>query len=145
MKIGIFLAYAPGINLSNQGLGRQLVQFAVGFHERLGETIMILCPSWLETDVREILSQRGLSDNAYRIACPPGGIPISFRIQRYLSALLKRVRTRRPSRSFWRLPKVSFIYAPLRKAAVYLLSTRSITGFVLTLVLFLALAIAVAP
>src|SRR5712664_490988 len=148
MKIGIFLAYAPGIKMSNQGLGRQLLQFTAGFHNHSGEAIAILCPSWLRDDVHKLLSQGAVSNHAYRIICPPGGIPISFRIQRLLSAHLERLRSRRTiSRAYLKLKELLYtsIYAQVRKLAVYLLSTRSIVGFSLTFLTSLILAIAIAP
>ncbi|MET3591291.1 glycosyltransferase involved in cell wall biosynthesis [Mesorhizobium shonense] len=54
MKIGIFIAYPPRSELSNQGLGRLLRSIVAGINESESGQVVLLCPSWLQEDVRNL-------------------------------------------------------------------------------------------
>jgi len=56
MKIGIFIAYHPNSELSNQGLGRLLRELTKGLLKNDGTEVALLCPSWLRKDVEELFS-----------------------------------------------------------------------------------------
>ncbi|WP_406237163.1 glycosyltransferase [Acetobacter orientalis] len=56
MKIGIFIAYHPNSELSNQGLGRLLRELTTGLLTVDGIEVVLLCPSWLEKEAKELLS-----------------------------------------------------------------------------------------
>ncbi|MDH7784881.1 glycosyltransferase involved in cell wall biosynthesis [Ochrobactrum sp. 19YEA23] len=56
MKIGIFIAYHPNSELSNQGLGRLLRELTKGLLKNDGTEVALLCPSWLKKDVEELFS-----------------------------------------------------------------------------------------
>lgn len=55
MKIGIFIAYPPRSELSNQGLGRLLRSIISGISQTEQGSVVLLCPSWLKTDVEQLL------------------------------------------------------------------------------------------
>src|SRR5438132_521365 len=54
MKIGIFIAYPPKSEVSNQGLGRLLRSIVAGINESESGQVVLLCPSWLQEDVRNL-------------------------------------------------------------------------------------------
>jgi glycosyltransferase involved in cell wall biosynthesis len=54
MKIGIYLAYSPMTKFENQGLGRLLAELVVGFSQQTGQTVTIVCPSWLRPEMAKM-------------------------------------------------------------------------------------------
>lgn len=53
MKIGIFLAYNPKVNLKTEGLGRYLANLLKGF-QKAGHEIILACPQWLMGSVTDL-------------------------------------------------------------------------------------------
>ncbi|MPR11895.1 glycosyltransferase [Microvirga tunisiensis] len=88
MKIGIFLAYRPNTEFTNQGLGRLLAELTDGFFKHAGEPVTIICPSWLRRDITRLLSQ--LPEGSVRIVSPRK-LPV---IVRMYDAAAKRAKGR---------------------------------------------------
>jgi glycosyltransferase involved in cell wall biosynthesis len=145
MKIGVFIAYEPNAELSNQGLGRLLRELVRGLLEIEGTEVVLLCPSWLKADAEDFFSDTrapGLS-----IQAPPT-VPALVRLR----SLWTR-RRRRP------VDRVGLLARALRlarhlagrllalgeAAVVALLSIRSIYLFALVMTAVAVAAILLVP
>lgn len=77
-RFGIYLAYAPTVDLRHQGLGRYLAAFLGGAAERDDVRFTILCPSWSQRDLRAFFSAENISPASYDLRSP-GGQPLILR------------------------------------------------------------------
>jgi len=75
---GIYLAYAPTVDLRHQGLGRYLSAFLGGAAERADLRFTVLCPSWSQRDLREFFSAENIAPERYDLRSP-GGQPLILR------------------------------------------------------------------
>ncbi len=83
MKLGIFVAYPPGVRMANQGLGRHFVRLIQGFASVLPDPIVIVCPSWLTKEITDLLLEGRVPSSAFQIVAPKG-LPVSLRIRVWL-------------------------------------------------------------
>jgi glycosyltransferase involved in cell wall biosynthesis len=68
---GIYLAYAPAVNLQNQGLGRYLASFLKAASKRSDVRFVVACPSWSKEDLLKLCESEGLTHGAFDIISPP--------------------------------------------------------------------------
>jgi glycosyltransferase involved in cell wall biosynthesis len=81
---GIYLAYAPTINLQYQGLGRYLAYFLKAAANRSDVRFVVACPSWSREDLLKLCESEGILSTTFDVVSLPGQ-PLLFRAyQRYL-------------------------------------------------------------
>jgi len=135
-RVGIFLGYAPEQGIIDHGIGRLLGFLITGVRSRSAsaESIAIACPGWYIPQVRELLADLRIPEDAVTIVTTDG-IPYILRLR----ALLRRFgrgRTARPaSASRWRDVVVGIGY---RLAESWLGTSSTAMFLVLGLLLFLA-------
>lgn len=77
-RFGIYLAYAPGIDLRHEGLGRYLAAFLKGAAGRDDVKFTLICPSWTKKALHELFLSEGVEEDVFEIVSPPG-IPMILR------------------------------------------------------------------
>lgn len=88
-RYGLYLAYAPEVDLRAEGLGRVLAEFLDG--ARGGDVAWtVACPSWVEQPLRQLLDAQNVPRGGYELLVPPRE-PLALRVQRWL----RRPRPRR--------------------------------------------------
>lgn len=93
-QFGIYLAYAPTVDLRHQGLGRYLSAFLKGAAERTDVRFVVLCPSWSQRDLREFFSEENIPPARYDLRSPEAQ-PLILRT--YEAYRAWRRRDRKPS------------------------------------------------
>jgi len=68
---GIYLAYAPTIDLHNQGLGRYLAYFLKAAAKRSDVRFVVACPSWTREGLLKLCEVEGLAAGTFDIISPP--------------------------------------------------------------------------
>lgn len=61
MKIGIFMAYMPGVKLGSEGLGRYIGNLIKGFVDA-GNDICVACPKWLVDSLKDLFYDFHISE-----------------------------------------------------------------------------------
>jgi glycosyltransferase involved in cell wall biosynthesis len=69
---GIYLAYAPTVDLRHEGLGRYLAAFMKGAAEREDVRFVVVCPSWSRVGLEELFSSEGVPKYRFEISAPNG-------------------------------------------------------------------------
>ncbi len=137
---GIYLAYAPGVDLRHEGLGRYLAAFVKGASERDDVKFVLVCPSWTKEGLVELFSSEGINNEKIEIVSPAKKPIVLGMYERYL----ERKKRRKKSRiGRWVLEK----YCALKQAAINHAEQRLVTVDIVTGVLFafeLALALGLA-
>src|ERR1051325_3776710 len=64
---GIYLAYAPTIDLQNQGLGRYLAYFLKAAAKRSDVRFVVACPSWTRKGLLKLCEMEGLVAGTFDI------------------------------------------------------------------------------
>jgi glycosyltransferase involved in cell wall biosynthesis len=88
---GIYLAYAPTVDLHNQGLGRYLAAFLKGAAGREDARFVLVCPSWSAKELQALFASEGVPRDRYEIRSP-GQKPIVLRGFEVYQAYKKRPR-----------------------------------------------------
>ncbi|MFJ3521379.1 glycosyltransferase [Pseudomonas sp. NPDC090203] len=140
---GIYLAYAPGLDLRHEGLGRYLAAFVKGASERADVKFVLVCPSWSRNSLVELFSSEGVSDEQLEIVSPASK-PMLLRV--YEAYLDRKKRRRKSVVRRWVADKFyGCKRALLEHAEQRLVMTNSIGGILLLLIeAFIAALVAVA-
>lgn len=69
-KYGIYLSYAPTVDLRHEGLGRYLAAFLKGAAGRNDIQFILLCPSWSRDGLIELFNSEGVPKDAFLIISP---------------------------------------------------------------------------
>lgn len=77
-NFGIYLAYAPGVDLRHEGLGRYLAAFLKGAAGRDDVKFTLVCPSWTKKALHELFLSEGVEEDVFEIMSPPG-VPMILR------------------------------------------------------------------
>lgn len=93
---GIYLAYAPTVDLRHEGLGRYLASFLRGAQQCEDTSFTVACPSWSRQAVMELLESEGLNAESVAIISPQGK-PYLLRLYEAYQAYLQR-----PRNGLWR-------------------------------------------
>ena len=88
-KFGIYLCYAPGINLRNEGLGRYLAAFLKGAAERDDIKFVIVGPSWAKSGLSELFESENVPADRFIIHTPARN-PILLDLYNWYSERRKR-------------------------------------------------------
>ncbi|SDS95180.1 hypothetical protein SAMN04490191_2749 [Pseudomonas lini] len=67
---GIYLAYAPGLDLRHEGLGRYLAAFVKGASLREDVRFVLVCPSWSREGIAELFASEGVPEETLEIISP---------------------------------------------------------------------------
>ncbi|TPJ33850.1 glycosyltransferase [Mesorhizobium sp. B2-6-5] len=145
MKIGIFIAYPPRSELSNQGLGRLLRSIVAGINEGKGGQVVVLCPSWLQEDVRNLF--HGFPSDRLQVISK-SKVPLVVRLwEKFFEGSRKRTK----ESGFLKKLKENFsrVFAKILMAAgrslVWMLSSDNDLWFLASFFILLAFAAALAP
>jgi len=101
-RVGIFLGYAPEQGIIDHGIGRLLGFLIAGVQSRSAspEAIAIACPGWYIPQVRELLADLHIPDDAVTLVTTDG-IPYILRLRALLRRFGRRSTPRRPSANRW--------------------------------------------
>lgn len=140
---GIYLAYAPTVDLKYQGLGRYLALFLKAAANRSDVRFVIACPSWLKDPLIELCRSEGVPIDSFSLMTPSSR-PALLRI--YEAYMRYRRRLGRGS-LFARLrERLALVAASHRRMVEKELSTtRSLTYIVLLFIYILVLGIVAFP
>lgn len=94
MKIGIFINYAPNVELRKEGLGRYLGGLINGFIENSNQ-ITIACPVWGAEHIKQLMKDYDKTEEDYSIITYRR-VPIVLKIRRLIKLLrIKKVKSNR--------------------------------------------------
>ncbi|WP_256576276.1 glycosyltransferase [Pseudomonas sp. KK4] len=145
-KYGIYLAYAPGLDLRHEGLGRYLAAFLKGASDRHDVGFVLVCPSWSKEGLEDLFRSEGVSQERFEVFSPSKK-PMVLRI--YEAYIARKKRKRKPGL----LKRISKGVSVIKKAAIdhveqQLVTTNSYFGLMLLIIegVFLAgLALLISP
>ncbi|WP_241668702.1 glycosyltransferase [Pseudomonas sp. Sample_16] len=145
-KYGIYLAYAPGLDLRHEGLGRYLAAFLKGASDREDVGFVLVCPSWSKEGLEDLFRSEGVSQERFELVSPSKK-PMVLRI--YEAYIARKKRKRKPGL----FKRLSNGVSAIKKAAIdhveqQLVTTNSYLGLAVLLIegLFLAgLALLISP
>lgn len=87
---GIYLCYAPLVDLRAEGLGRHLAAFLRAAEKRTDVAFVIACPSWMRATLQRLCDEAGIDFRALQILAPAGSPPLLT-----IFGVLSRIRKRR--------------------------------------------------
>lgn len=124
---GIFIAYAPSIDMRAEGLGRYLASFLKAATDRGDAHFAILCPSWSRDAVVALCVEAGIRPQTYSLV-GPDQTPFLYRVYRLLQRRRETKPPRKRSRALRdRLYPVAASHGEWLKGRIA--STRSFTAF----------------
>ena len=91
---GIYLAYAPGVDLRHEGLGRYLAAFLKGAGEREDVRFILVCPSWSKESLEDLFASEDVSKERFELVSPSTK-PMILRL--YEAHIARKKRKRKPS------------------------------------------------
>ena len=120
---GIYLCYAPQVDLRAEGLGRHLAAFLLAAEKRTDVSFIIACPSWTRGTLRRLCDEAGVDFGALQILAPADSPPLL-----QLFGLLGRVRKRRRGQA-WLSRATAWLRSGIDRASTWgearLAGTRS--------------------
>lgn len=141
-RYGIYLAYAPTVDLRHEGLGRYLAAFLKGASERTDVRFVLVCPSWAKTSLEALFDAESVPQECVEIFAP-SGIPAALRLYQEWLAYKKRSRSSSRLRRLMeklKQTRSSYIDKTLQKIA----TAGSVSSLVLTLLPVVALILLLA-
>lgn len=133
MKVGIFLAYHPDTPLSNQGLGRLLLEMIKGFSTADGTSVVVVCPSWFRKNVETFLD--GQVDRGHYEIIGPDTVPVALRIRGRLTSGKRRTRRMSRLKRILSTPLEVLVHK-IKDEIVGTLAAKNLSVFVLRTILF---------
>jgi hypothetical protein len=125
-KFGIYLCYAPEVELEREGLGRHLGEFLKGAYERDDVRFVIACPSWHRAKLSELCKAHGLDPDAMELISPAAPPLLLTALRKYEAYRTRRTPARRRARRGARLRDV--VAAAGRDLERRVAGTRTILG-----------------
>ncbi|MDN6857391.1 glycosyltransferase [Pseudomonas sp. CAN2814] len=92
-RYGLYIAYAPTVDLRREGLGRYLASFLKGAQQRDDAHFVVACPSWSRQSLADLFDSEGLLGERVTILSPDGE-PYLLRLYERYQAYQQRRRTR---------------------------------------------------
>ncbi|SED12436.1 hypothetical protein SAMN04490185_2816 [Pseudomonas frederiksbergensis] len=128
-KYGIYLAYAPGLDLRHEGLGRYLAAFLKGARDREDVRFVLVCPSWSKEGLEDLFTSEGVSKERFELVSPSKK-PMVLRL--YEAYIARKKRKRKPGL----LKRISIGISAIKGAALdhveqQLVTTNSYGGLAL--------------
>ncbi len=96
-QYGIYLAYAPTVDLRHEGLGRYLASFLKGAALRGDSRFVLVCPSWSRESLEQLFLAENVPQNCFTLVSP-ATIPPVLRLYEWW----RRYRSRLRSKSLFR-------------------------------------------
>ncbi|RKS23989.1 hypothetical protein BJ917_3067 [Pseudomonas sp. WPR_5_2] len=90
-KFGIYLAYAPGLDLRHEGLGRYLAAFLKGAAGRDDVKFVLVCPSWSKKGLQDLFLSEGVQQDLFEVVSPSNA-PMILRIYEAYVARKKKLK-----------------------------------------------------
>lgn len=90
-RFGIYLAYAPGLDLRHEGLGRYLAAFLKGAAGRDDVKFTLVCPSWTKKALHELFLSEGVQQDVFEIVSP-SSVPMILRCYEEYIARKKKLK-----------------------------------------------------
>jgi len=90
-KFGIYLAYAPGLDLRHEGLGRYLAAFLKGAAGRDDVKFVLVCPSWSKKGLEDLFLSEGVQQDLFEVVSPLNS-PMILRIYEAYVARKKKLK-----------------------------------------------------
>ncbi|RWL96672.1 glycosyltransferase [Mesorhizobium sp.] len=141
-KYGIFIAYAPTIDLRTEGLGRYLSSFLKAATARGDAHFAILCPSWSRGSVLTLCREADIPGETYSLI-GPDRTPLLYRFYQLLRRRSETEKRRSPFQGIWdKLYPVAVAHAEWLKG--HIASTRSFTALTAFILYCASLSIPVA-
>lgn len=103
-KYGIYLSYAPGVDLRHEGLGRYLAAFLKGTSSRSDVRFVLVCPSWSRKSLEALFASEGVLKEQFEMLSPSKE-PLILRFYEALNSYKRRAK------------KIGFSQRILEKAA----------------------------
>ncbi|WP_223483747.1 glycosyltransferase [Pseudomonas sp. A-RE-19] len=128
-KYGIYLAYAPGLDLRHEGLGRYLAAFLKGAGDREDVRFVLVCPSWSKEGLEDLFRSEGVSKERFELVSPSKK-PMVLRV--YEAYIARKKRKRKPGI----FKRISNGLSAIKRAAIdhveqQLVTTNSYAGLTL--------------
>lgn len=92
-NFGIYLAYAPSVDLRHEGLGRYLAAFIKGSAGRDDVKFTLVCPSWTKKTLLDLFQSEGVQEDTFEIVSPEN-IPMILRCYEWYVARTNKQKTR---------------------------------------------------
>lgn len=136
---GIYLCYAPQVDLRAEGLGRHLAAFLLAAERRTDVSFVIACPSWMRGTLRRLCDEAGIDFRALQVLAPAKSPPLL-----QVFGLLSRVRNRRRRDQAWLSRATAWLRSGIERASTWgearLAGTRS---YVVLAMISLAAAVSI--
>lgn len=86
---GIYISWAPTVDLRHEGLGRYLAAFVKGITAHTDVRFIIICPSWSQQSLRELFKAEAVPDTCFKLVSPKK-TPPALRIFEAFKSLRKK-------------------------------------------------------
>ncbi|MFH1152918.1 MAG: glycosyltransferase [Pseudomonadota bacterium] len=140
---GIFLAYAPDVDFTREGLGRYLAEFLKNASLLPDTRFVVACPHWLREPLQVMCEKNDIDMTTFDLVTTRG-LPVTLRLYKFLGRT--RQSKRRQNRWLLWLRHAATSFGPLKNMVESsLASTRSLTLFTAAGGLGLILMVAVSP
>lgn len=141
-RIGVFLGFYPGDNLSIHGIGR-LLAFLLKENEKVENRIVIFCPEWLIISLHELMKEHKISKNNFEIMTTIG-IPLGVKLKNFLSN--KRAKSKKISKIKSYIKKgFELVIETVKNMISNLFSTTSTSLLLLKMAMYLLLFLISVP
>ena len=142
LRLGIFLGYAPEQGIIDQGIGRLLGFLIKGVNSRSPDSrsIAIACPAWYLPQVRELLADLRIREDAITIVTTDG-VPYILRLRDLYRRVVQWRLKRRRLASRWRAATRRIAF----KTALSWLGTSSTASFVAQGLLLVVVGLVLLP
>jgi glycosyltransferase involved in cell wall biosynthesis len=139
---GIFLCYAPTIDLRHQGLGRQLAALLKAAAARDDVRFVVACPSWSRESLQALCESEGVPAGSFEVLAP-AQVPPALRLYNAAAAWRKKRSAR--AGLLRRIAQVasSAVQAGRARLEAAVATSRSMAG--LSVVLLVAALVALVP
>ncbi|MFD1179403.1 glycosyltransferase [Paenibacillus puldeungensis] len=124
MKIGFFLGFQPGVNLTTEGISR-LLAFILKENSKQNTKMILFCPEWLREPLKELLEDNMIKIDGFEI-CTTNSIPFGVKLKTKFIEKRKEKKNK-PNRIYQVLKKIkSSTVNLLKHFIVDLFSTSSL-------------------
>ncbi|MCF5873566.1 glycoside hydrolase [Aeromonas sp. HMWF036] len=98
-KFGIYLCYAPSVDLRKEGLGRYLAAFLKGAAVRDDVKFTLVCPSWSTKDLYDLFDSENVPHDSFSIRSPEKR-PLLLDLYHWYINRKTKIRKRKTLKSF---------------------------------------------
>lgn len=99
---GVYLSWAPGVDLRHEGLGRYLAAFLKGAATKEDIRFVIVCPSWSRDQLEDLFTSESVPRDLFEVFAPES-VPLVLKL--YESYLVKKKNRKKTNLSKWFLTK----------------------------------------